>query len=415
MESIMSAERPLSPLKGIKVVDFSWLIAGPLTTRILADYGAEVIKVESPSRPDDMRAIPPYKDGKRGINRAWALNNYNTNKLGITLDLDNPKGLELAKMLIEKCDIMVENFRPGTIDRWGLDYKSVKTMNPGIIMISLTGTGQWGPMMNARFLGIHLQAYAGLTHFLGWPDRGPTAIPVPLTDFITPWFATVAVLAALAYRRRTGEGRYIDICQLETAAHFLSSALLDYSVNKRISSRQGNRHRHAAPHGVYRCKGDERWCAIAIFNNQDWKAFCEVLGNPEWGRDLRFATAIGRKQYEDELDRFVEEWTLTQTAEEVMEKLQKAGVDAAVVQNAEDYVDKDPQIKHRSHFVAMDHPEIGKYHCQQAPFRLSKTVACYEKPGPCLGEHNEYVCSHILGLSDEQFMEYLDAGAFGQL
>ena len=401
------------PLEGIKVADFSWLLAGPITTRILADYGAEVIKVESVERPDDMRAVPPYKDGKRGINRAWALNNCNAHKLGVTLDLNNPKGLELAKRIVQRCDIMVENFRPGTIKRWGLDYKSVKAMNPGVIMISLTGTGQSGPMMNARFLGIHLQAYAGLTHFLGWPDRGPAAIPVPSTDFITPWFAAVAILSALIHRRRTDQGKYIDMCQLETAAHFLSPSLLDYAVNKKINGRLGNRHRCAVPHGVYRCKGDDRWCAIAIFDDGDWEKFCKALNYPVWARDPRFATVIGRKQCEDELDRFVEEWTSTQTAEAVMEKLQRGGIDAAVVQNAEDFVDKDPQIKHRNHFVPINHPEIGEYYCQQAPFRLSKTVARCEGPAPCLGEHNEYVCSRIMGLTEEQFIEYLDAGAFG--
>jgi benzylsuccinate CoA-transferase BbsF subunit len=402
------------PLEGIKVADFTWLLAGPIMTRMLADYGAEVIKVESLKRPDDMRAIPPYKDGKRGINRAWALNNANTNKLGVTLDLDNPSGLELAKKIVKRCDIIAENFRPGTIKRWGLDYESVKAINPGIIMMSLTGLGQWGPMAKGRFLGIHLQAYAGLTYFMGWPDRGPAAVPIPYTDYVTPWWAAIAILSALSHKKRTGEGRYIDICQLETAAHFLGPTFLDYAVNNRIQNRQGNQHPYVAPHGSYSCKGDDRWCAMAIFSDQDWEAFCKALENPPWTRDPRFATVTGRKKHEAEIDKYIQEWTSTQTAEAIMEKLQKAGVDAAVVQNGEDFVDKDPQVKHRQHLVPVQHPEIGEYLCQQAPFRLSKTPAHYEKPGPCLGEHNEYVSTKILGLSDLQFMEYLNAGAFGQ-
>lgn len=404
-----------SALEGILVADFSWLITGPLTARTLAEYGAQVIKIEAPERPDDMRAIPPYKDNKPGINRSWAINNFNSGKLGMTLDLNNPQGLELAKEVIKRSDVMIENFRPGTLKRWELEYRDIKATNPAIVMLSLTGQGQGGPLAKARFTGLQLQAYGGLTHFLGWPDRGPAAIPVPYSDFVLPWFAISAVVTALAHCRKTGKGKYIDISMLETLVHFAAPILLDYTVNARLQGRKGNRSDHMVPHGVFCCKGDDRWCAIAVETHNEWIALCKTMGRPELIMDPRFSTILMRKRNEDELEKIIGVWTKDKDASVVMEELQKAGVPAGVVQNAQDLFENDPQMKHRCYLQKLNQSEIGEYTCQGVPFRLSKTQGRYQRGAPCFGEHNHYVCTKILGFSDERFVEYYKNGAFGRI
>jgi len=400
------------PLEGLKIIDFTWLISGPIACKFMADYGAEVIKVESNSIPDNIRLTTPFKDNIAGVNRSAMFANYNSSKYSLSLNLNHPKGLEIAKRLVAWADVVVESFRPGMMKYWGLDYEELRKIKSDIIMLSMTMQGQTGPFNRQPGVGTHLQALAGITHLTGWPDREPAGTPIPYPDFISPWYIVVATMAALDYRHRTGQGLYINISQLETSLHFMAPSLLDYMVNGRIQSRRGNQHPYAAPHGVYRCRGDERWCAIAIFTDDEWRSFCEAIGRPSWTKESKFATFLNRKGNESELNRLVEEWTLTHTAEEVMDLLQAVGVAAGVVQNGQDILECDSQLQHRHHFWVFEHPETGRHVTEVAPYRLSRTPGEPRWAAPCLGEHNDYVCTQILGMSDEEFVELLADGVF---
>lgn len=398
-------------LEDIKIADFTWVVAGPLCVRYLADYGAQVVHVETGTRIDPIRYTPPYKDDIPGTNRSGYFHNYNSNKYGITLNLRHPKALEIAKKLILWADIVAENFNPGVMKRLGLGYEELKEIKPDIIMISLGSKGQTGPQARLPAFGAHLAALSGFTHITGWPDRDPPVIFGAYTDSIAGRFGAATLLAALDYRRRTGKGQYIDLSQSEAGIQFLMPPLLDYDVNQRILERKGNRHLSAAPHGAYRCKGEDRWCAIAVFTDQEWEAMRQVMGSPPWSEDDKFATPLGRKRNEEELNSLIEQWTTNYPAEEVMNRLQQAGISAGVVETAED-LHSDPQLEYRHHFWVLEHQEIGKSTYDSLGSRLSKTPAELYKAAHTLGEDNYYVYTQILGLSDEEFVELLEEGVF---
>ncbi len=398
-------------LKGIRIIDFSWVLAGPLITGYLAAYGAEVIKVESRDRPDLLRLTQPYKDGIPGVDRSGAFTVANNNKLSVTLNLSLSKARELAKRLVAKADIVVENFRPGVMAKWGLDYDSLVKIKPNIIMLSVSPRGQTGPLRAVPGFGFNFSALAGTTSLTGWPDRPPSGTTQAYPDAVAPWFGTVALLAALDYRRKTGEGQYIDIAQYEVTLQFLTSAVLEYTANRTVTSRRGNRSDRMAPHGVYRCKGDDRWCAIAVATDEEWGALCRAIGAPALTEDTRFATFESRKINEDELDRIIERWTVTLEAEQLMILLQEASVRAGVVKTLKDLYE-DPQLAYQGHFPVVNHPEMGTCFHYGYPARLSKTPPHIE-PAPCLGLDNYHALHDIVGMSDEEFSEYLNAGVFG--
>jgi benzylsuccinate CoA-transferase BbsF subunit len=390
---------PKNLLAGIKVVDFTWHLTGPLTTKALADCGAEVIRVESRKRPDIQRVGA----------RFGSFSQYNTGKLGITLNVATPQGLELCKRLIARADIVVENFAGGAMERMGLGYETLKGLKPDLIMCSSCMQGQTGPHARHPGSGHKLTSLAGFSHITGWPDREPGYIGA-YTDFVAPRFNIIAILAALEYRRRTGKGQYLDMSQYENSVQFMAALALDYSVNKRVLGRIGNQCDYAAPHNAYRCRGEDRWCTIAVFTDQEWQSFCRVIGSPEWTRDTRFMTLSGRKKNEAEMDRHIEAWTVQRSAEEAMAALQNAGVAAGVVETGEDLLDHDPQFKHRHTFTELDHPDGGRYRTQAGPhFLLSKTPFDVKR-APRLGEHNEHVFKGILGLSDAEFAGLVKAG-----
>jgi crotonobetainyl-CoA:carnitine CoA-transferase CaiB-like acyl-CoA transferase len=397
--------------KGVKVAEFAWVIAGPLTIKYLADYGAEVIHIESGTRADIMRVSPPYKDGIPGVNRAAWWTDYNSNKYGVTLNLNHPRATEVVKRLVAWADVIAESFSPGVIDRWGLNYEEVKKTRPDIIYVSASIQGQTGPHCTLPGQGPHLTSLAGFTHLTGWGDREPSIPYGAYTDFIAPRFGAAALVAALDYRRKTGKGQYIDLTQYETAIHFLAPLVLSYTVNKQEYNRVGNRSDCAAPHGAYRCRGNDRWCVISVFTDEEWKSLCKVIGKQEWTKDPRFDTLGSRIQNADELDRLIEEWTVNHTPEEVMRLMQAAGVGAGVVQTTED-LRQDPQLKHRHHYQILNHSEIGRHAYDSLSFRLSKTPGALRMPAPCLGQHNEYVYTKILGMSDKEFVELMTQGVF---
>ena len=278
-------------------------------------------------------------------------------------------------------------------------------------MVSASMVGQDGPRAQHRGGGMMLQGLTGFTHLIGWPDRAPSGTISAYTDFIAPWYIVIAVLAALSHRKKTGKGTHIDLSQYEAGLSFLPTVLLDYYCNKRIQGAKGNRSCYAAPNGIYRCQGNDRWCAITVSSSQDWKHFCQVIGNPEWTRDPKFGTLIKRKENEDELDRLVEQWTINHRAEEIMEKLQAVDIAAGIVATGED-LHNDPQLAHRGHFQFIKHPEMGSTSYDAPSFKLSKTPAELRLPAPCLGQHTEYVCREILGMSDEEFLSLLELGVF---
>jgi crotonobetainyl-CoA:carnitine CoA-transferase CaiB-like acyl-CoA transferase len=398
-------------LEDIKIADFTWVVAGPLCVRYLADYGAQVIHVETGTRLDPIRYTPPYKDDIPGTNRSGYFHNYNSNKYGITLNLQHPKALELAKRLILWADIVAENFNPGVMKRLRLSYEEVKEIKPDIIMISLGSKGQTGPHAHLPAFGAHLAAVSGFTAITGWPDRDPPVIFGAYTDSIAGRFGAATLLAALDYRRRTGKGQYIDLSQSEAGIEFLTPPLLDYDVNGRILERNGNRHPSAAPHGAYSCKGEDRWCAIAVFTDKEWEAMRQVMGSPPWAEDDKFATLLNRKSNEEELDSLIEQWTINYSAEEVMNRLQQAGISAGVVETAED-LHSDPQLKYRHHFWVLEHQEIGESTYDSMGSQLSKTPTELHKAAHTLGEDNYYVYTQALGLSDGKFVELLEEGVF---
>jgi crotonobetainyl-CoA:carnitine CoA-transferase CaiB-like acyl-CoA transferase len=392
----------------IKFLDFGMSITGPIVGKYFSDHGATVVKVESKERIDISRTYVPMAGNIPGINRCGWFDQYNTGKYSIGLNLNRPGGIELAKRLVAWADVVSNNFTAGMMEKWGLGYQDLVKIKPDIVMISMGLFGQTGPLAKQSGFGTMMQAAAGFTYPIGWPDRPPTGTSCPYTDFIGIWYAIVAILSALDYRSRTGKGQYIDLSQHEAGVTFLSPAILDCTINDRVVPSMGNRSSYAAPHGAYRCEGDDRWCVIAVSNDEEWQAFCRVLGNPEWTKDVKFSTHLGRKKNEDELDQMIEGWTSRKPAEEVMLKLQEAGVPAGVVETGEDF-HKDPQLKHRNRFVRLDHPEMGVHVYEDSSWRLSKTPAEIRR-SPLFAEHNEYVYKKILGLSDEELSRLLVTG-----
>jgi benzylsuccinate CoA-transferase BbsF subunit len=290
----------------------------------------------------------------------------------------------------------------------GLGYDVLRKINPRIIMMSSAMMGQSGPYLKLRGFGQHLTALTGFNQIGGYEDRGPAFLGY-YTDFISPHINQMALLGALEYRRRTGRGMYIDAAQIESCLHFLTPVLLNYEANGVIARPQGNRCQEAAPHGAYRCKGNDRWCVIAVFSDEEWRAFCRVTAHAEWEKDPHFHDLESRKENEDELDRFVEQWTLDRTPEEVTRLLQEAGVPAGIVQDSIDLYERDPQLKHRNFYQVLDHPEVGKYRAVAPAFRLSR--AGFEvRRAPLLGEHNEHVLKGILNMSDEDIANLIVEG-----
>ncbi|OGP98283.1 MAG: hypothetical protein A2W10_00940 [Deltaproteobacteria bacterium RBG_16_55_12] len=398
-------------LKGIKVVEFAAFAAGPVVGKHLADHGATVVHIESKVRPDGFRAhYPPYKDNIHGLNRSGLFALCNNDKLDITLNLKKaPKATDLAKRIVAWSDVVIENFSPGTMKRLGLDYEALRKIKPDLIMLSSSNLGQSGPHAHHAGFGSQLSSLAGFTHLTGYPDGPPQILYGPYIDYIAVAYGAVAILAALDYRERTGKGTHIDTAQYETGLQFMAPILLDYKINGKVASRNGNRDPAAAPHGVYPCKGDDNWCVISVSSESDWESLCRAMGNPAWTKESRFATLQSRKEHEDELDQKIGAWTAGFTAREITEKLQASGIRAGIVNTMRD-IYSDPQLKHRKQWVELEHPEIGKMHYQRPPFFLTRTPSGPERRDPLLGEHNGYFYQELLGLSEKEYQELVVEG-----
>jgi len=401
----------MQPFDGVKIVDFSWNATGPIATKYLGLHGATVVRIESNIRHDFSRFAPPYAGGEPGLNRATFWTEFNINKYGMALNLNHPKGTEVAKRLVAWADIVAESFRVGQMAKWGLSYEQLREIKPDIIMFSTSMQGQTGPRAKNIGVGNVLVGMSGFNQILGYPGEEPLQPYGAYTDWMATRFSAVILMAALEHRRRTGKGQHIDLSQYEASNHFLAPILLDYQINNRIAAREGNRCSFAAPHGVYPCRGQDRWCAIAVFTDDQWKRFCEVIGKPELTRDPRFSTLLIRKQNEEALDNLISEWTRELGAEEMMKQMQEAGVTAGVVATGEDLFE-DPQLSHRRAFKMVEHPEIGEHAANGIGYNLSKTPAEFKTSGPCLGQHTEFVCTRFLGMDDEEFVRMLADGVF---
>jgi benzylsuccinate CoA-transferase BbsF subunit len=402
-------------LVGLRVIDFTWVGVGPLLTKYLADFGADVIRIESRTHLDSVRFATPFVAGEPGIERSGHFLNLNTSKSHVTLNLNHPQGRALACRLIAQADVVAENFTSHVMEKWRLTYEDLRQIKPDLVMISLSMEGRTGPHRDTLGFGTVLQAAAGLAYVTGWPDRPPALPGVAYTDWTTPLFGLVALLAALDYRRRTGQGQYIDVSNLEVGVNCLETAILDYTLNGRIQRRAGNEHMvgdlsGAAPHGVYRCQGVNRWCAIAVWDDQEWRRFCGILGNPPWTQEARFTTVLRRVKHRDALNVLVETWTSQYPAEDIMARLQAAGIAAGIVQNAADLA-CDPQLMHRNQSVCLDHPEVGMQRYDVPAFHLTASPAQL-RPVPMLGQHNDCVFKGLLGLSDAEYEALERDGVF---
>ncbi len=396
------------PFAGITVVDFSWVGVGPISTKYLADHGARVIRIESVMRPDVLRGGAPFKDMEPGIDRSQFYGDFNTSKQSIALDMKNPDAIDIARRLIEKADIVVESFAPGAIARMGLGYDDITAINPQVIMVSTCLMGQTGPAAQMAGYGYHAGAIAGFYEITGWQDVGPSGPWVAYTDTIAPRFISTLLAAAIDHRRRTGEGCYFDVAQIETALHFLGPELMDLQLNGVLATRDGNRSRYFAPQGGYLCTEEDRWCAIAVDTEAQWTHLCEVMGTPELAQ--RFSSHAERLAAHDEIDDLISAWTINLDAYEVMEKLQARGVPAGVVQRSRDLL-QDPQNKHREFYRYMEHPVMGEIPYTGHQYRISGYDNGPRSPAPMLGQHSYDVLSEVLEFSDEEIAAAYASGA----
>ena len=400
------------PFDGIKIADFSWVGVGPITAKYLADHGATTVRVETTAPMDILRIAGPFKDNVPGPDRTQFFGDFNTSKFGLTLDLKNPAGLDVAHRLIAWADLYIESFTPGTVDGLGIGYEKARALNPSIIMASTCLMGQTGPAASFAGFGFHAGAIAGFYEVTGWPDLPPDGPWVAYTDTIAPRFLAAAIMAALDHRRRTGQGQYIDGSQLEMSLHFLAPQTIDFRVSGRTVSRDGNRSTTSAPHGAYPCQGDDQWCVIPIENDEQWRALRRAIGDPDWGQDNRFQTAQGRLAHQDEIDRNLAQWTSSRSPQEVMDLLQSHGIPAGAVQRSSDLL-QDPQLAHRGFFRNLDHPEMGNIPYTGHQFRIAGYPSGPRFPAPVMGQHNELVLQEVLGMSDDEVAEAIIGGALG--
>src|SRR6516164_4799370 len=384
------------PLDDVKVVDFMWALAGPGTTRTLADYGATVVRIESANRVDGARTVGPFLDNKPAHDGSGLFATYNAGKLGLALDLNKPEAREVVLDLVRWADVVCESFSPKAMRAWRLDYDSLRVIKPDLIMLSSCLMGQTGPLSGFTGFGTMAAAVSGFYNLCGWPDRAPSGPFGAYTDYVAPRFGAVAVLAALDYRKRTGKGQHIDQSQAESALHFLGPALLDCAANGRLAQGLGNDDPNYAPHGVYPARGEDRWVAIACLTEEHWRRLCSLLGRDDLVSDERFATLHDRHHNRRQLDQIIGAWTTARAADATEDLLQSEGIPAAAVKNSRE-VCLDAQLSHRQYLVELEHPVCGQTVIEGSRFALSRTQAKSPRPAPTIGGDNQYVLETILG------------------
>ena len=406
-----SATRPGGrPLEGVRILDLMWAIAGPQATRVLADAGAEVVRVESTRHADACRTIMPFKNGD--MESPVAFYNYNAGKRMLTLDLTNASGRAVLLDLVRWADVVCEAFAPGVMQRLGLDYPALRAVKPDVIMLSTCLMGQSGPLATFAGYGNLAAAVTGFGGLAGWPDRAPVGAWGAYTDYVAWRYNAIAILAALEHRRRTGEGQHLDVSQAEAALHFLAPALLDHAVNGRVSRPMGNDDPQMAPHGVYPAAGDDAWVAIAVRDDAEWRSLSAAIERSDLAGDADLATLPGRRAARDRIDAAIGAWTAPRPPGEIEALLQARGVAASAVQDSTRLGD-DPQLHHRGHFQTLDHPTHGPTFVESARLLLSRTPTGTSGPVPAQGADSDHVLTQILGYDEERVTELVVAGALG--
>jgi len=409
-------------LSGVRIIDLSQIFAGPYATKLLADMGAEVIRIECASRSGRGGALPRLRPGgdfgasfpngdtgEHSYNRFAYYNEVNRNKCAITIDLSKPRGVEIFKRLIRISDVVVENFSPRVMRNFGLDYTVLKGINPKIIMISISAYGQDGPYRDYVAYGEGIEAMSGISKVTSYRNGPPLKPGVAYADAAAGLHAAFAIMAALRYRRIKGVGQYIDLSMREALTPLLGEAIIDYAMTRRTPKPTGNRHQRMSPHGCYRTRGEDKWIAIAISSDRAWRALCEAMGYPRWSQDERFAGVSGRISHQDELDKHLNEWTAIQDNIELAKVLQSHGIKAGAVLNAADMVN-DPHLKQREFFEKVEHPEAGRHIIPSISWKMSRTPGRIERPAPCFGEHNQYVFGKLLGMNAKDIEELAREG-----
>jgi len=394
-------------LDGVRIADFCWLWAGAYATGLLALLGAEVIKIESMARPDPSRKMTlTIGQAFEGVEHSPVFNSINLNKLSVRLNLKQPAAVVLAKKIVQISDVASENMRPGAMASIGLGYDVLKEVKPDIIMLSSSAFGSEGPLRRYGGYAPSFACYSGLAHLTGYSD-GPPNPMTGSTDLMSATTSAFAIMAALNHRQHTGQGQHIDMASVESLAVFTGDALMEYIMNGRVQSRNGNHDRIMAPHNCYRCRGDDKWVSIAVATDEEWQAFCNAAGHPEWASDERFSDTYSRWKNERELNDLIGEWTVNYTHYEVTEILQKAGV-AAIPSFSNEEIFSDPHFKARELAVEVEHPSMGKQVVLGPPWRLSETPARVTKSAPTMGENNEYVFGEILGMSGKEIARLIE-------
>ena len=420
------------PLEGIRVADLSRVFAMPYCGAYLADLGAEVIKVETHHNQfvDTTRTLNgPYPDNEPGESyweRAGTFHTLNHGKLSVTLDLRSADALEVLKQLVSVSDVVLENFTPRVMRRFGLDYPNLKAVKPDLIMVSNTGYGHSGPWTDFGAMATALEPTHGTGAFTGYldvdadgrtsPGTVPNKIANSYTDFLASWTAQLAVLASLIHRTRTGQGMWIDLAMYQVGTSFMGEGLLDFAFNGRRTRRLGNRHETLSPHGCYPCQGKDQWVVIAVRDDADWQGLCNALEQPGLAADPRFADPVERYRHQDDLDAIISGWTSTRSKYEVMNLLQAAGIPAGPVLDGRDLL-RDPHFRDRGYFETVVHPpetELGRQEYVSRGWRMSGNDVHIQKPAPMLGKDNQYVLSHVLGLSEPEIADLEAADAVGQ-
>ena len=389
------SEQPL-PLEGVKVLDLSWIVAGPTVGRAMADFGATVIRVESQTRVDTARVVGPFHNDEPGIEHSALYGNVNAGKLGLALNLRLPEARAVVRDLAQWADIVSESFTAGVLEDWGLDYASLSQERPDLIMLSSTLLGQTGPYRDVSGFGTQGAAMSGIFHLTGWPDRPPSGPFGPYTDYPAPRFALTTVLAALDHRRRTGQGCHIDQAQAESTLQFLAPQLIDLIKNGNELQRRGNDDNEYDPHGIYPCRPGERtesWVAIAVHTDEQRDRLVDLIGD-------------------EPTDVNLEAWTLQHTATEIEQQLQAAGIPAHALSTTEDAAN-DPQLQHRNHFLRLAHPLHGETVLESPRYLLPETPGAPKSPAPAYGEHATQVLSDILHYDDAKIEALAAAGALG--
>ena len=388
------------PLEGIRVIDITTAWAGPVVGMMLADMGAEVIKIEGPKRPDVTRLLEPFADGISGINRSGYFAVCNRGKKDCTMDLKTPEAVNVMKRLVKVSDILVENFPPRVMDSLGLGYSVLKEIKPDLIMISESGYGATGPDKECLAYGPVLEAYSGLSSLIGYPDKPPLGSLLPTSDQAAATSSVFAALCALHYRKITGEGQHIDVSEIETLINCIPEAIMEYTMNQRQPLPPGNRDEVMAPHGCYRCQGEDNWIAIAINTDEEWQGLCKVMGKPELTDDERFQDGFLRWKNEDELNEIITEWAKDKNHIAVFKQLQEAGVASGPAYDNEALFN-DPQLRAREFFAEIEHPEVGKRELLGVFARLSETPGAVRRD-PLFGEHNDWLLNELLADVDIQ-------------